>query len=310
MSRADSEWADAAGTRLAARIGGIEIHVRQPVSTFIVAPTPGPAVILILQMKTQSFLLSLVISIGIASAQSSSFGYSNANPVSSTLSHLQSESFNSRLIYRVGLKRKGYTDAQLGQMTTEELRIAYLGGKVPGKPPARKPSVEKTSMPPATKFKPTSKRILMPRIVDSLTEDASHRKALKDLFSEQLNAYDAEAKREGFQNDIAGAIAFFAGVAFHLQDGAEISDASVKVLARAIQVGMDTPAVRKVSDKEKQEFHEFMVTMGSYLLVASKEVDADTRAQLRQVSADVLKKFTGIDPQKVRLTGDGLEKRS
>ncbi len=257
-------------------------------------------------MKGLCIIVSLAVSITGALAQ---YGYTTNNPISSTINHFQGESLNSRLIYRVGLKRKGYTDAQLGQMTTEELKAAYLGGKVPGKKPAAKPAPAKPSGPPASQFKPSGKRIMMPKIVHSLTEDVEHRKVLIQLFGQQLDAYDTEAKKAGFPHDMAGAIAFFAGVTFHIQDGQPVNEEGVKMLARAIQISMDTPGVRKISDKEKQEFHEFMVTMGNYLVLAVNEVDEDTKAQLKQVASDVLKKFTGIDATKVKLTNSGLTKR-
>lgn len=255
------------------------------------------------------FLSSLWIASAATAQFTNTYGYSFNNPTSATLNSLMWESMNSRLVYRVGLKRKGFTDAQLNNMTTEQLREAYMTGKIPGKKPAAKPAATPPPATPATQFKPSGNRILMPKLVDSLTDNPEHRKALKDLFGQQLNAYDAEAKKAGLANDLSGAIAFFAGVTLQIQDGKEPNEGGLKLLAKAIQLSMETPAVRKIPNAEKQKFNEFLVTMGNYLLVAVDEVDDDTKAQMKQVASDVLKKYTGIDATKVKLTANGLEKR-
>ncbi len=244
-------------------------------------------------------------------------GYSYDNPVTATVSNIVWERINSRLIYKMGLKRKGFTEAQLAGRSTEQLRQAYLTGKIPGARPAAAPQPPPpTNSPnavPATRFKPTGTRVLMPKLVEGLTQDAAHRKALIDLFTRSFAALEGEARKNGLPNDVGMAIAFFAAAAYQLHDGVAPSDQGTILLAKALQIGMDTPGFRRLSDIEKQRFYEFMVTMGSYLVAASAELkgegDRAARDGLKTASADVLKAFLKIDPAKVRLGETGFEKR-
>lgn len=269
-----------------------------------------------------SRFLAAGVALAIASstlAQYSTYGgYSYDNPVTASVSNIVWERINARLVYKAGLKRKGFTESQLSGLTTEQLKQAYLTGKLPGVRPASAPQTGNSgstggTAQPATRFKPTGSRVLMPQLVDGLTADPAHRKALKDLFAASFAAYEAEARKNGFENDLSYAIAFFAAAAFQLQDEKEPSDAGTLLVAKALRLSMDTPGARKLSDVEKQRFYEFMVTMGSYLVSASMGLNAESDKAalqgLRSASADVLKAFLRIDPTKVRLTETGFEKR-
>jgi len=253
-----------------------------------------------------------------ASAQwTSGYGYSSFNPLSGTINTLSWDSYNSRLVYKIGLKEKGFTDAQLENMSTDELMKAYYGAGIAKKQMDEEDGKEKKAPIAAkgafaTQFKPSGKRVLMPAIIDSLTEDAGQRKELVKIFGQTMDAYEAEAKKANLENDIAGAIGFFAGMAFMVQDGQVPDEDGMSFLTLAIRSELNTPEIKKISSLDKQKFYEFMLTMGSYLLLSEMsltEEDKDTKAALKDVSKDVLIKFLGIDPSKVMLTSDGLVKR-
>lgn len=255
----------------------------------------------------------------VANAQYTSYsGYSFNNPVSATVSNMVWERMNARLIFRSGLKRKGFTDAQLSGLSLDELKEAYRTGKIPGKKPASPPKPADPNKPasprvPATRFKPTGQRVLLPDLINGFTTDEQHRSALASMFRASFEAFEKAAAKEKMENDVALAIAYFTSAAFLLQDGKAPSDEATNTLARAIQIGLDTPEYRKIADLEKQKFYEFMVTMGSYLAASAAEftgeADKPAREGLKNAAAEVLRKFLGIDPEKVKLSPNGLEKR-
>ena len=242
----------------------------------------------------------------------SAYGYSYSNPLSASVSTSLWHSVNSRLIWVHALKRKGYTSSQLDGLSLDQLKQAYESGKVAGTKPAARPTPG-PAKPPATRFMPNGRRILMPTIVNALTTDKAHRTVLKSLFMQGFREYEAAVKPQGLDNDIAGAVAFFAGAAFKLQDGVAPPEAGLDRLAKATQIALDTDRVRGISNAEKQKFYEFFVTMGTYLLSSdgalTEEADQETRAGLRDAAAGVLKKFLKIDPAKLRLTDSGFTPR-
>ncbi len=264
-------------------------------------------------MNARCFVASILLALGISAVHAQfQSGYGNwnfNNPMSATLNKMTWDSMSSRLIYKTGLKRKGYSEAQLDKMSTDELKEAYIGGKL--KPTASSPTTAKPKPPakPATRFVPTKTRVLMPLFVDSLTQDSAQRKELKTAFEGAIRAYEKEAANAKLPNDMAAAMAYFVAATYELRNEAPTEQAA-NLLVAAIQLTMDTPELRKVADIEKQKFYEYMVTMASYLAFAKTSLTDESQLKALQSAADkVLKRFTGIDPDKVMLTENGLVTR-
>lgn len=235
-----------------------------------------------------------------------SYGYSFNNPVSASVNSMFWDSMNSRLIYRMMLKKHGYTDAQLGQMSTDQM-LAALGGKASAQTEAQKPVSN-----PATKFSPTGGSLLLPALTQSLTKDPEQQKALLEVFEKGVQYYEKEAASSGMGNDVAGAMAFLIASSYYVfNDGQDPNGDGLKIIALAIQHNMDTPAVRQIANADKQKFYELMIGLGTYLgvtyqlAVNSKEA-AQVKA-LKGVAADALKGFLKLDPKTVRITANGLE---
>ncbi len=235
-----------------------------------------------------------------------SYGYSFNNPVSATANAMFWDRMNSRLIYRMMLKKRGYTDAQLGQMSTDQM-LEVLGG-------AKQAAVEskKLPAPPASRFKPSSKRLLVPSLVTAMTRDPEHQKALREIFAAGFQAYEAEAAKEGLSNDLAGAMAFFLGVAWMVShDGQPPDDDGVTLVARQLQQTFDTPEMRKVADADKQQFYELLVGLGTWLLAtwqtAEQAGDASLKATAKDAAAAVIKGYLKLEPSQVRIGPAGLE---
>lgn len=235
-----------------------------------------------------------------------SYGYSFNNPISATMNQMMWDRMNQRSLLRSMLRRKGFTNAQLDPMSLEQL-LAALGG-------AKKAAEEAKSVPSpaASKFKPTTKRLLVPALAEALTKDVAQRKVLVQLFEVGLQAYATEAGKEGLGNDLGGAVAFFLGAAMMVShDGVAPDDDGLTLVARQLQQTFDTPELKKVADADKQKFFELLVSMGTWLIatwqVAGETHDEPLRAQLKDSAAGIIKGFLKLEPSQVRITAAGLE---
>jgi len=235
-----------------------------------------------------------------------SYGYSFNNPVSASANAMFWNSMNARAMYRTMLKKRGYTDAQLDKMSTEKMK-ALLG--------ADASALEaKTAAPgrTASKFTMGKSYLLLPELVNNLSSDPKYRKALLDVLVQGIQAYEKDAGPDGFDYDVAGAMTFFIFSAYYIyREGEEPDDKGSTIMGRAIQQNMDTPEFAKIGDADKQKFYEFMIGMGTYLLLAYKqaveEKNAEAAGVLKSIAADTLKAYLKLDPATVRITANGLE---
>lgn len=209
---------------------------------------------------------------------------------------------NERAQYIKKLREKGVGEEKLATLSKAQLRASSEGKKVPVAPKRKGPS--------STSFKPAPKRLVLQALVDGMSEDPEHRKALKTLFIAGISEFEKEAAREGMKNDLAPAMAFFAGSAYLLRDGVAPSDEGLLLLARGLQEHLDTPVMRSMSDAEKQRLYEVMVLMGTFLIAMHDSApDSQEAEDLKKAAGDVLKSLLKLDPAKYRLTENGIERR-
>jgi hypothetical protein len=251
--------------------------------------------------------LFLLAALGTARGQyTNSYGYTFNNPISASCNAIVWDKMNSRLVYRLMLKKRGYSDSQLGQMSTDQM-LAALGGSSPAEPEAGKPA--QTA---ATAFRPASRPLLLPAMAKSLVQDRAQQDALLEIMAQGLQGYEKEAASAGLKNDVAGAMAFLIASSYYVyNDGLEPDENGTELLARALQQSLDTPAFRQIADEDKQRFYELMIGLGTYLGVAYRQAvtdnDASLSAQLKGAAADALRGFLKLDPDTVRITAAGLE---
>jgi hypothetical protein len=252
---------------------------------------------------------------GWALAQYKSYGYTFSNPVTAQCNTNFWSGMNSRLIYRMILKKHGYTDAQLTAMSTQQMYDLIQSGdkgEKAGKPQPQEQARTAAPENPASRFKPTAKRLLLPEMVKSLTENPAYQGALLEVFEAGLQAYEKEAKKLGLANDLAGSIAFFIGCAYTVyRDGDEPNETGLEMLARALQQQFNTPAFRGIPDRDKQKFHELTIALATYLLAtrqtAVETKDAPLAATLKAAAAEALKGFLKMDPARFQITANGVE---
>lgn len=243
-----------------------------------------------------------------AAQYTSAYGYSFNNPISASLNTMMWDRVNQRMLLKSMLRRHGFTDAQIDKMSSDQM-LAALGG---AKKAAEAVKQAPTPATAATKFKPAKKQLLVPTLIASLTKDQAQRQALKEVFDAGFQAYEAEAAKEGLDHDVAGATAFFIGVAYTVfHDGQEPDDDGLTLFARQLQQSMDTPEMKKVAAADKQKFYELLVGLATWLLAgwqsALQTNDEPFKAQLKEAAGGVLKGYLKLEPEQVTFTAAGLE---
>ena len=252
-------------------------------------------------------ILSPVLTAPDARAQyTNNYGYTFNNPVSALTSTMIWNSMNARLLYKSMLRKRGYTDAQIEKMSTEQMK------KILGADPSAPPPAQAAPARPASKFAMGKSYLLLPDLVDNLSSDPKYRRALLDVLVQGVQAYEKDAAPDGFDHDVAGAITFFISAAYYIyRNGEEPDDAGSTIMGRALQQNMDTPEYARISDAEKQKFYEFMIGMGTYLILTYKQAVEEKSAEaldiLKGIAADTLKAYLKLDPETVRITANGLE---
>jgi hypothetical protein len=244
-----------------------------------------------------------------------SYGYSFNNPVSATANQFVWDGINRRLLLRSFLKKRGYTDDKLNAMSTAQMEAALgtgpaTGDTAPPPPPATAAPAPKL-VAGATKFKPAKGRVLVGPLIDSLVTDKDQRKALVAMMETAITAYEADAKKSGFDHDLSGAISFFIGASYMVYSGTQPPDAGLEVLAGAIRAQMSTAEMAKVSSVDKQKFYELMLVLGTFMLVGHQQAvstgDTATATTLKTQAGGALKGFLKLDPDAFKITENGLE---
>ena len=254
----------------------------------------------------RTVVLAAVLAAQVASAQwTNSYGYSFNNPVSASVNQMIWDRINQGMLLRMMLKKKGFTDEQLKGLSNEQL-LAKLGG-------AKKAAEESKTVQlgNASKFKPAGKRLLVNELATNLSKDPAQQKVLRELFEQSIKAFEAEASKEGFANDLAGATAFFLGTAYYVfHDGGEPDPDGLTLVARQLQQVFDTPEMKKAPDADKQKLYELLIGMAGWLgvtwQVAAKENDEALKAKMKETAGSILKGYFKLEPQQVQITAAGL----
>jgi hypothetical protein len=245
------------------------------------------------------------------------------NPMSSSLDtmimHSMQQSMQKRMMYRVMLRKKGYSDSQINQLMTRsepEIMVAISGRKGAISKSEPKTSnaklVPAINAVPATRFKPSGKRLLLDAFVNDMGKTKEQREALRKIFAGVFQAYEPVADKAGFSNDVAGALSFF--IAMHYSaynDGATVSDADTVAIARQLRAALDGKEMRKASNIDKQKMYETYVMLGGFTLALSQSAatgkDDDLLKLRKQMGEDGLKSLLKVEPSRVKITDQGLE---
>jgi len=127
-----------------------------------------------------------------------------------------------------------------------------------------------------------------------------------------LTEYEKGARAAGHPNDLALALSFFfATNASIYHDADQPSDAAVMELRDAMAEGLvEGNVLSGVTDRHKQEMYETLVIFTGFALATYQEgkqgSNAETVKVSRQLAGQSLLAITGISPDKISFTNQGL----
>src|SRR5690242_9091093 len=132
------------------------------------------------------------------------------------------------------------------------------------------------------------------------------------IMSAILTEYEKGARAAGHANDLALALSFFfATNASIYHDGGEAADPSMMELRNVIAEALvEGKALNGVTDRQKQEMYETLVIFTGFALATYQEGklggNAETVKVSRQLAGQNLLALTGISPEKIAFTDNGL----
>lgn len=245
-----------------------------------------------------------------------SYGNSFNNPTSALVNQFMWDDINKKSIYKPVLRKKGYTEQQLDNMSAYQMEQIILGkgGSAPAgdgrtaAPPPSQPAPQYVAG--ATVFLPTQGRLVVTPLLDQLVPDKTMRTAVGQAAYAAFTGWEALAKKSGLSNDVAGATAFLVSASYQVYTGRQVSDAGMINAANALRVQMSTPQMAQIASVDKQKFYEMMITIGTVLVMFNQQAvnarDAAAQAAVRQQAGEVLRGFLKLDPDSFTLTDQGF----
>ncbi len=240
------------------------------------------------------------------------------NPLSAQINHAFWNDVQLRATRAPTLEKMGCTPSQINNMSyaqmvsaiekntctpdSEEAQNAQTG---------RRAASSASTTPPAavysTTFRPTGTRIAMPQIVAQITPNDRALQQRQIAFLEaEISKYERSQRARGYGDDAAAAMAFFASVAIHLQDTSKpVNQKGVDSLTDALR-GAFGDKLAGISDRDKQELYENLLTLGMFISARAENADAKTRADLKELSASLCDQYLKLDVTKYRFDDNGL----
>ena len=242
------------------------------------------------------------------------------NPVSAMLSQKMWSDINGKMMLLPALRKMGCTQAQINKMNLSQAQNALAkktctpgGGTTQNTQTSGKTTTTTTkpATPPAnaysTTFRPTGTRIAMPQLVAEITpNDRALQQRQIDFLEAEISKYERTQRERGYGDDAAAAMAFFASVAIHLQDTSKaVNQKGVDSLTDALR-GAFADKLANISDRDKQELYENLLTRGMFIAARAENADAKARADLKELTASLCEQYLKLDVTKYRFDDNGL----
>jgi hypothetical protein len=132
------------------------------------------------------------------------------------------------------------------------------------------------------------------------------------VFRELLTKYPALMQQLGVKpNDLASSVATFVAGSWMAYRNTDLPDENFKPLVNQMRQIIGTnPEFAKASDAEKQEMHDQMAILGTFMAttqMALKETpNAQVAANMKQAAKGYLEQFLKTDAERVQITAQGL----
>jgi len=221
-------------------------------------------------------------------------GNSWNNPVSASISNILNDRIWERMRAKARARRKSGAVSTADSPATTEADSAVT-----------KKSAAQIAA--ATRFRSTGTQLTTRDLANASGNTPEEKEQMYKLMGAVLTAYDTEARKIGRQNDFALALAVALAVNSSVFNGRpEPSDARVLEIGDAIgELMAEDNVFVGVTDKQKQEMYEIMVTFTMLVQAGANEAkqsgDAASAESYRQLAGKVLKSISGMPPENIRL---------
>lgn len=155
-------------------------------------------------------------------------------------------------------------------------------------------------------FKPVGGHEMVKVFADSVGTTAEEKKALTDALIEGLKSFREVSKQLGAENDASVAMAYGIATLYSVAKGTELDDVAFLTLIPRLRGTMDVESVRKATDAQKEEFFEFAVCSGNFVLMMVEARGAEKKDQWKPVAAAMLKNLIGADVDQISLKGESV----
>lgn len=169
--------------------------------------------------------------------------------------------------------------------------------------------VSKTVKPDAAAytFKPSGGRLALDDLINTLGEGDEQKKALRTLFTAGFTAFEGAAKKERKANDVAAAFTFFIATHYSAATGESISDAAGGALYAQVQSLFADPAMKTITDADRQRFWETCVGLSTFTLgIAQAATDAEADASFKKIAAATFQSLLNVPVTSVKITDKGI----
>ena len=142
---------------------------------------------------------------------------------------------------------------------------------------------------------------------DALGERPEEKRLISQIYTATKTAYEQEAAKKGWQNNIAGGLTFFTITAMVVYwDTEEPSAEAVQAYFKAVKTSLDEiPEFATVANKDKQGFNNMLVGFGGLMIAGYMEGkqnnDAATLATYKKLAGMLVEMVLKTDLENIRV---------
>ncbi|MBP6005098.1 MAG: hypothetical protein KA746_16835 [Pyrinomonadaceae bacterium] len=156
-------------------------------------------------------------------------------------------------------------------------------------------------------FRPDATVDTAKAVADAMGETPEEKALVRKIYAGTKSAYEKEAAAKGWGNNIAGSLTFFTITAMTVyNDADEPSDDAVAAYYAVVNRTLDEmPEFAKVTNKEKQAFHNTMIAFGGLLLagyIEGKQGNSpETVKMYSQLAGMLIKMVLKMEPDQLKI---------
>ncbi len=160
-------------------------------------------------------------------------------------------------------------------------------------------------------FRPAARSLMVEAIAEALGSDAQERNELRTLFTQFLDHFDQEARKDKMPRDVPRATAAFIAFNYGVAVGEEVkSEAIERLRNRVAAYLLENAQYRALTDGQKQQLYETLVILGTLAGVGyndGQEKKNEKQMEIfRKLGRKNLETLLGVPFQKLKLTRAGF----